>query len=59
MDNPAGIVYKPMQRGEGDPQRRQPDISRARQTLGWEPKISIGEGINNTIPYFQSKMGLA
>lgn len=59
VDNPAGIVYKPMQRGEGDPQRRQPDISRARQTLGWEPKISIGEGINNTIPYFQSKMGLA
>ena len=59
VGNPAGIVYKPMQRGEGDPQRRQPDISRARQILGWEPKISIEEGILRTIPYFQSKMGLA
>lgn len=59
VDNPAGIVYKPLQRSEGDPQRRQPDISRARQILNWEPKIGIEEGILKTIPYFRSKMGLA
>lgn len=58
VSNPAGIVYKPLQRGEGDPQRRQPDISRARRILGWVPKMSIEEGILQTIPYFQSKMGL-
>jgi len=56
--NTAGIVYLPNQRGEGDPQRRQPDISRARQILGWEPKINLEEGILRTIPYFRQKLGL-
>lgn len=58
VGNPAGVVFKPSQRGESDPQRRQPDISRARQILGWEPKISLEEGLQKTIPYFRKKMGL-
>jgi dTDP-glucose 4,6-dehydratase len=58
VGNPAGIVFKPSLRGEGDPQRRQPDITRARSVLGWEPNISLEEGILRTIPYFKCKMGL-
>jgi nucleoside-diphosphate-sugar epimerase len=41
--NPAGVVFKPGQRGEGDPQRRQPDIARAQGILGWAPKVSLEE----------------
>ncbi len=59
VGNAAGITYKPGQRGEGDPQRRQPDISRAREVLGWEPKISLAEGIKRTIPYFKQRMKIA
>lgn len=58
VGNKAGIVYKPRQRGVGDPQRRQPDISRARQILGWEPKISLEDGMQSTIAYFMRKMEL-
>ncbi len=57
--NRAGIVYLPGERSARDPQRRQPDISRARRILGWEPKYSLEEGIRNTIPYFREKLGLA
>jgi dTDP-glucose 4,6-dehydratase len=56
--NPAGVTFKPGQRGEGDPQRRRPDISRASQVLGWEPEISLEEGISRTIPYFKQKLAL-
>jgi len=54
----AGVIFKPSSRGEGDPQRRQPDIRRAHQILGWDPKVSLEEGIQKTIPYFKAKMGL-
>lgn len=57
--NPAGIVFKEGQRSESDPQRRRPDISRARQELDWEPKISLEEGLLRTIPYFKEKLGIA
>ncbi len=57
--NKAGITFLPDARSERDPQRRQPDITRARAILGWEPKIGLEEGIARTIPYFKEKMGLA
>jgi len=41
-----------------DPVRRQPDISKARQLLQWEPKISLEQGIILSLPYFKEKMGL-
>lgn len=53
-----GIVFQSKHRGEGDPQRRRPDISRAKQVLGWESKISLEEGIKCTIPYFKTQLGL-
>lgn len=56
--NRAGIVFKEGDRGEGDPQRRQPDITRARKILGWEPKIDLEAGILKTIPYFKQKLGI-
>jgi dTDP-glucose 4,6-dehydratase len=37
-----------------DPKQRQPDISRAKEILGWEPKISRGEGLKITYDYFKS-----
>ncbi len=40
--NPAGIIFMPGARTESDPQRRQPDISRARQILNWEPENQPG-----------------
>lgn len=55
-DNPTGVSFMPMLRLEGDPQRRRPDITRAQKILGWEPKISLEEGLAKTIPYFQKQM---
>jgi dTDP-glucose 4,6-dehydratase len=57
--NQAGVVFKPGGRGEGDPQRRQPDITRARAVLGWEPEVDLEQGICKTIPYFKQKLGVA
>lgn len=37
-----------------DPKQRQPDITRARQSLGWEPRVSLREGLIKTIAYFKS-----
>lgn len=54
----AGIEFKTAMRLGDDPQRRRPDITRARQILQWEPKVSLEEGIARTIPYFRQKMRL-
>ena len=42
---------------EDDPTQRQPDISLAKQELGWEPVIKLDEGLAKTIDYFQSVIG--
>ena len=59
VGNSADVVFKPSLRNEGDPQRRQPNISRAREILNWEPKIDLEEGLRKTTPYFRKEMGLA
>ncbi|MFH2020843.1 MAG: UDP-glucuronic acid decarboxylase family protein [archaeon] len=48
------FVHKPLP-GD-DPTRRQPDISKARELLEWEPKIEFEEGINKTINWFRPKI---
>jgi dTDP-glucose 4,6-dehydratase len=58
VGNTAGIVYKQAERLESDPQRRRPDITRAITILGWEPRISLEEGLLKTIPYFRQKLGM-
>jgi dTDP-glucose 4,6-dehydratase len=58
VGNPAGVMFKPALRLGSDPQRRRPDITRARALLSWEPKVNLEEGLARTIPYFRQKMGL-
>jgi len=58
-NNQAGVTYLAGERSERDPQRRQPDITRARTLLGWEPKVNLEEGLKRTIPYFKQKLNLA
>ena len=48
------IIYKPLP--TDDPKVRQPDITRARTLLGWEPKVSLEEGLGRTIDYFKTKV---
>jgi len=48
------IVYRPLP--EDDPKVRQPDITRARTLLGWEPKVSLEEGLTRTLEYFRTKV---
>jgi dTDP-glucose 4,6-dehydratase len=48
------IVYRPLP--EDDPKVRQPDITRARTILGWEPKISLEQGLTKTLEYFRGKV---
>ena len=52
----AGLLYEAEKRFSGDPQRRQPDISRARDVLSWEPKISLNDGLQKTIKYFKQEI---
>jgi dTDP-glucose 4,6-dehydratase len=48
------IVYRPLP--EDDPKVRKPDITRARTLLGWEPKVSLEEGLVKTLAYFKTKV---
>lgn len=58
VGNRAGITFVKDARSVRDPQQRQPDITRAREILTWEPKVSLEEGIQKTIPYFKKKLGV-
>lgn len=48
----SGIVYKELP--QDDPAQRQPDISQAKGTLGWEPKVQLAEGLAPTVEFFRS-----
>jgi dTDP-glucose 4,6-dehydratase len=48
------IVYRPLP--TDDPKVRQPDITRARQILDWEPKVPLEEGLVETVKYFRQKI---
>jgi dTDP-glucose 4,6-dehydratase len=45
-------------RTRDDPQRRCPDITRAREVLGWEPRVPLDEGVRRTADYFRHKLDL-
>ena len=49
-ESKSELIYKPLP--SDDPMQRQPDISVAKNTLGWEPQIQLVEGLTRTIPYF-------
>ncbi len=48
------IVFKPLP--QDDPKQRQPDISKAKKLLKWEPKIPLAKGLTETIAYFKTKV---
>lgn len=54
IDTPSKIVFKELP--ADDPKIRQPDISKAKKLLNWEPKVSRSEGLKLTIEFFKSKV---
>ena len=50
------IDFRPLP--QDDPKVRQPDISKARRLLGWEPKVTLDEGLRRTFEYFRERMGV-
>jgi len=49
-------VFRPLP--ENDPLQRRPDLAAARRDLGWEPTTTLREGLEHTVPYFRSAIGL-
>jgi len=54
--NQAGTAFEPLP--ENDPRIRRPDISKARRVLGWEPRVSLDEGMRETIAWFRTRIGV-
>jgi dTDP-glucose 4,6-dehydratase len=52
----SGVEYRPLPMD--DPKVRQPDITRAKKILGWEPRVEFDEGIRKTIEYFKEHIEL-
>jgi dTDP-glucose 4,6-dehydratase len=50
----SSIIEKPLP--VDDPQQRQPDITRAKKILDWEPKVALEDGLRETIDYFKTKV---
>src|SRR5262249_56593293 len=50
-DTKSTIVYKDLP--QDDPKRRKPDITRARELLGWEPTVDRSEGLKRSLEYFR------
>jgi UDP-glucuronate decarboxylase len=48
------LVFEPLP--QDDPKQRQPDISKAKRELDWEPKVSLDEGLEKTIAYFKKAL---
>ena len=48
------IAFRPLP--QDDPKQRRPDIARARKLLGWEPRVTLGEGLQRTIEYFRPRV---
>jgi len=52
INNKVSIIFKPLP--VDDPKNRQPDISKAKEVLGWEPKVNRADGLKITFEYFKS-----
>jgi UDP-glucuronate decarboxylase len=55
VGGPSRIVHQPLP--SDDPRQRRPDISMARDKLGWEPSVSLDDGLRETIAYFRRLLG--
>jgi len=51
VNTSGGTTFAPLP--SDDPRQRQPDITLARELLGWEPRIPLSEGLDKTIGYFR------
>jgi dTDP-glucose 4,6-dehydratase len=56
VNSRSEIVFKELP--ADDPKTRKPDITRAKEVLGWQPEVSRAEGLGLTLPYFKEKLGL-
>ncbi len=56
VDSKSKIIHKPLP--ADDPLQRKPEITLAREKLGWEPTVELDEGLDRTITYFKSEFGL-
>ncbi|MEZ5143859.1 MAG: UDP-glucuronic acid decarboxylase family protein [Acidimicrobiales bacterium] len=56
VGGPSELVYEPLP--QDDPKQRQPDITVAREQLGWVPKVTLAEGLARTAAYFRDELGL-
>ncbi|QIL77230.1 MULTISPECIES: UDP-glucuronic acid decarboxylase family protein [Hymenobacter] len=54
----TGVEFKPTYQAlpENDPMKRRPDITKAKEILGWEPKVDRAEGLRRTLEYFKDKV---
>lgn len=48
------LMYKPLP--QGDPKQRCPELNRAREVLGWDPRVSTREGLSRTINWFAKRI---
>jgi nucleoside-diphosphate-sugar epimerase len=55
MGTSLPIEHRPLP--EDDPRKRKPDITRAREVLGWEPKVGLDDGMARTIDWFRGQVG--
>ncbi len=53
-ESKSSIIFRPLP--QDDPQVRQPNISKAKDILGWEPKVPLNEGLNKAIRYFRERL---
>jgi len=51
VGGPSSITFKPLP--QDDPRQRRPDIALAREALDWQPKVSLEDGLRDTISYFR------
>ncbi len=56
IGRPVTIEHRPLP--QDDPSRRRPDLTRARSLLGYEPKVSLEDGLRQTIAFFEKALGL-
>ena len=56
IDTNSMVVEEPLP--ADDPTQRKPDISLAQKVLGWNPGIELSEGLDQTIPYFKTRIGV-
>lgn len=54
VGGPSKLVYRPLP--QDDPLQRQPDISIAKERLGWEPRVDLDAGLAKTIEYFRDRV---